>query len=291
MIFNLGHLRSSGQECGFLDTDHFLLVNSCGYQRFITKNFTTLREKGRLDYQIIYIHKGRGVFLFPSQTQELAKGHIIIYRPGEKQHYAYDFADYTETCWIHFTGRGVEECLSRAGFGGKNVYYIGLSETCLELFKRIIAELQLKRPLYESITGALFLELLFHMGRKHAQAIKGVNRAHEAGMEKIVEYIHSCYNKKYSVKDLAQQCSLSIYRFIHNFKSYTGMAPIEYLTRVRIDKAKELLENSLLNIGEISNIVGYDNPLYFSRVFRKKTGGSPSSFRKSMHMNERCITD
>jgi AraC-like DNA-binding protein len=74
-------------------------------------------------------------------------------------------------------------------------------------------------------------------------------------------------------------CSLSLFRFIHKFKDLTGMTPIEYLTQIRINEAKFLLSNSPLNVAEISSIVGYDDPLYFSRVFKKVTGISPKNYK------------
>ena len=282
MIFDLGHLRSFSQEHGFLDPDRDLAVNSCGHQRFINKDFTTLREKGRVDYQIIYLSRGRGVYELSGRTEEVAKGHIVLYRPGERQYYRYDHDDGTETYWIHFTGHGAEECLRGAGFGGGRTFYVGHSETIVDLFRRIITELQVKKPLHDAMSCALFQELLCHLGRKHAEFAGGANHTAEADLEKIIESMHSSYNARHSVRELAQQCHLSVYRFIHNFKSRTGFPPLEYLTRVRIEKAQELLANSALGISEISSIIGYENPLYFSRVFKKRTGVSPSSYRRSL---------
>lgn len=57
--------------------------------------------------------------------------------------------------------------------------------------------------------------------------------------------------------------------FIRSFKQYTGMPPRKYLTSIRVKKAQELLESTDYGIGEIGSIVGYDNPLYFSRIFKK----------------------
>ncbi len=69
------------------------------------------------------------------------------------------------------------------------------------------------------------------------------------------------------------------------FKNAYNETPLEYLTNLRITKSKELLTNKLnnLSISEVSQIVGFNDPLYFSRVFSKKTGMSPSEFRNTFY--------
>ena len=68
--------------------------------------------------------------------------------------------------------------------------------------------------------------------------------------------------------------------FIRNFKKYTGSTPMHYILSIRISNAESLLEATEYNVTEISNIVGYGNPLYFSRIFKKMKGISPTEYRK-----------
>ena len=98
-------------------------------------------------------------------------------------------------------------------------------------------------------------------------------------IKNITIYMRENYRQKISIGELASKCNLSLFRFIHKFKDSTGMTPIEYLTRIRINEAKYLLANSPYNIAEISNIVGYNDPLYFSRVFKKMIGVSPKRYK------------
>ena len=73
---------------------------------------------------------------------------------------------------------------------------------------------------------------------------------------------------------------MSVCWFIRSFKRYTGVTPLQYITTIRINKAKELLKDSGYSIQEIGSLVGYDNQLYFSRMFKKQTGCSPSQYRE-----------
>ena len=87
----------------------------------------------------------------------------------------------------------------------------------------------------------------------------------------VITYMYENYNQKIAVGELAARCNLSMYRFIHKFKAATGMTPIEYLPKSALVKPNICFQLQL-NISEIAAIVGYDDPLYFSRVFKKETG-------------------
>ena len=74
---------------------------------------------------------------------------------------------------------------------------------------------------------------------------------------------------------------MSVCWFIRSFKEYTGMAPAQYLTSIRMADARGLLESSDYSVGEIAALVGYENPLYFSRIFKKYNGCPPSIYRET----------
>ena len=83
------------------------------------------------------------------------------------------------------------------------------------------------------------------------------------------------------IEEYAESRHMSISWFIRSFKHYCKMTPLNYIVSIRISNAKTLLENTSYNITEIAAIVGYDNPLYFSALFKKNTGMSPTEFRKT----------
>ena len=69
--------------------------------------------------------------------------------------------------------------------------------------------------------------------------------------------------------------------YTHLFHQRTGFSPLEYLTRLRLNHASQLMAETALSIAEIARAVGYEDPLYFSRLFRRKMGVSPTEFRQS----------
>lgn len=97
--------------------------------------------------------------------------------------------------------------------------------------------------------------------------------------ETAVQYIKSNYNKNMTLDEVAAHVYISPYYFSHGFKSFTGMNFMEYLKKVRIEEAKKLLLTSKMSLKNISKKVGYQDPNYFSRVFRNMVGIPPSDFR------------
>jgi AraC-like DNA-binding protein len=88
------------------------------------------------------------------------------------------------------------------------------------------------------------------------------------------------YQYDHPVSYYAKSINLSVCRFIRKFKSVTNVPPLKYIEKIKMDKSKELLIDTDLTINEISDVVGYNDPFYFSKVFKRNTGLTPTAFRK-----------
>lgn len=97
---------------------------------------------------------------------------------------------------------------------------------------------------------------------------------------KILDYFHTHYDEQVLVSEVADMFDIDRRRIAYLFEKITGLTPIQYLTRYRISKAKELLTVSELTVSEVSEAVGYQDSFYFSRVFKHVTNMSPSQYRK-----------
>ncbi len=100
-------------------------------------------------------------------------------------------------------------------------------------------------------------------------------------MDLAAQYFNDHYNSGISIQEYARSRGMSISWFIRNFKGYTGVTPMQYILSIRITNAQVLLESTTYTVTEIGRIVGYENPLYFSRIFHKQKGFSPSEYRKN----------
>jgi len=102
---------------------------------------------------------------------------------------------------------------------------------------------------------------------------------HRGGMQKAKEYIAENFSKELSLEEVAEHVQLSPFYFSKLFHEQCGVTFIDYLTGARIERARELLSDPKQTIKEIGIQVGYRDPNYFSRVFKKTIGFSPTEYR------------
>lgn len=101
-------------------------------------------------------------------------------------------------------------------------------------------------------------------------------------LDKAITYIVERYQDDVSLEDVAEHVHLNPYYFSKVFKQQTGETFIDYVTRLRLEKAKVLMENLELSLKEVCYQVGYNDPNYFSRVFKKVTGMTPTEYRAQL---------
>lgn len=280
MIDYSGQLRNYRQDSGFENYDEPFLVNNSGYQKMLTRNTFTFREKGRLDYLMLFVLSGRGTFEINGQEKIIRQNQCVLYKPHQMQKYNFLCEDEPEVFWIHFTGNSIEALLSKAGINAGTAYNFNNPEHISNLFKKIITELQIKKPMFEGFVISSFIELISYVGRENLNFQQKEGSVNRDRLDEVLRKLHKDYNKNLKLEELSKICSLSKYRFLHVFKEHTGFSPMEYLKHIRVEKAKDLLLSSSLSVAEISQIVGYENQLYFSRVFKSIEGISPNNFRK-----------
>lgn len=268
----------------FKDKKHSLFVGSCGtYHLFTKPKLPTHRPRGRLDFQLLYVASGKTHFFFNGVEEVVTAGHMVIYRPKEEQKYYYYGVDQPEVYWVHFTGNNVKNILRQYGIADSaHVIYTGTSLEYKRIFTQMIQELQMCRENYEEFLVLLLRQIFIMIERQAARPPKTQNSFLENEMETAVKHFHEHYNSDISIEDYAASRGMSTSWFIRNFKEFTGSTPMQYILSIRIANAQNLLETTEYNVTEIGNIVGYDNPLYFSRLFKKQNGVSPSEFRKRM---------
>lgn len=279
MYVNAGYLNQTDAEIEAGDTP--LVVESCGIYRLIRQpSMRTSRPSGRGDCQLLYIASGRAHFYLEDREHVLEAGHFIFYRPGRPQHYVYHAAEQPEICWVHFTGREAISLAELAGFTASSILYTGISPEFQQLFLRMIRELQFARPCFEEALSLLLRELLLLVRRSLLESPQRDGRAQREILEAI-RFFQENFSSEIVIADYAHSHHLSACWFIRSFRQYTGVPPLRYLTDIRMERARFLLENTDYNIGEIGDIIGYRNPLYFSRIFKKIHGLSPAQYRKS----------
>lgn len=254
-------------------------INCSGY--FKIDSWDVSLKRTRLDYYLIYLVNGVGHYSIGDETITARAGSMVIFKPHQQQDYYYLASEKAEVYWIHFTGYEAEQLVSELGFGDGIIYHAGIHTEHIDLFEKIIHELQIKKLNYHNICIGYFLQLLTSLSRKAGALQSGGGKLTDNRMEKVIKTINEEFQLEHAIGYYARICNLSIFQFIRNFKAFTGYSPARYIEKIRIAKARELLHDTNLSISEIAAIVGYQDPFYFSKVFKKASGLTPSEFRSS----------
>lgn len=99
-------------------------------------------------------------------------------------------------------------------------------------------------------------------------------------IERTIRYMTQHLDQPLHASDLAALANISLSHYFALFKRATGCGPIDFLIQLRMKRARQLLETTSLNIKEIADKLGYDDPFYFSRVFKSVNGMAPTEYRK-----------
>lgn len=222
-----------------------------------------------------YIASGEGVFLDCDFDE--SNGYFVV--PNELEIIKSDKENPYECYWIMFKGDGAGELLEKLNLKHNCVFSVDNKQDCIDCIKEVLFKNDYSNEAEEAyaIQSALYKIISIHM--KSAE-IDEINTPSVAAV--IAKTIKRNYRDPMKIAEIAKEFNISRNYMYTVFKKEYGISPQEYLIRRRIEKSKQLLTNNgaRLSIKEISNAVGFENPLYFSRLFHARTGVSPSQYRK-----------
>jgi len=159
---------------------------------------------------------------------------------------------------------------------------------CTDNFSCAISRLSecLNSPIQCDIIGkGLIKELFFHIlsGPQAAPLFSLVSHnTHLSRIERVLKHLHSNFQGKLDVEQLATMANMSSSTFHRNFKLVTASSPIQYIKKIRLSRARELLLDQGLKVKQAAAQVGYESPAQFSREFTRYFGQSPSECHSSL---------
>jgi AraC-like DNA-binding protein len=243
-------------------------------------------NKGRImdEYQIIYITRGGGVFESINCGPQLIKpGTILFLFPGEWHRFKPNSETGWDEFWVGFKGNIIEN-IERHRFISKDnaVLEIGLHDTLIQLFITIIEKTRAERTGYQPLVSGIVMYLL---GEIHSLT-KQQNFHGEDFTESIINQARIIFRtnieQDIAMEKIAEELNVSYAWFRKAFKTYTGIAPHQYLLQLKIEKAKTLLLDQSKTIKEIAFGLNFESAFYFSKLFKEKVGMSPELYRKSI---------
>lgn len=226
-------------------------------------------------YVLHYVISGRGFLEVNHKVYEINAGDTFLIFPNIEVFYYPDKKNPWEYIWIDFQGEEATRLISMTGFTKVSPVVKGKygMKDCFYIFDEETPHMARK----ERYRARLHLLLTYYFEEKLKKNIENEY------INKAIEYIENNYWKsKVNVTSIVNYISMERTYLFRLFKKTTGMSMVNYLTTFRIQKACNLLSMTDLSIKSVSYSVGYEDPLYFSRIFRKIMFISPSDYRNKV---------
>ncbi len=234
------------------------------------------------EYQLLYITDGGGSLeTMHGGKHRIEAGDMFLLFPGEWHTYMPDISTGWKEYWIGFSGVNIDNRV-KAGFfsADRPLYHIGYDEIMVELYNVAIRTAARQEPYFQQLLAGIvnhLLGLMFMTGSN--RMLRNGNRM-AALVDMAKSFLQDSVEQDISMPEVARHLNISYTGFRRMFKEYTGQAPAQYFLNLKIHRAKEMLRGTRIPIKEISYLLHFETPEYFATLFRKKTGMSPSRFRK-----------
>jgi len=290
----------------------------CRFIGEVTYKEPWMHFKRTIDEYIIYIIKSGTLFIQESNTKYvLQKNDFFIFEPNTT-HFGYK-SSVCDYFYIHFTHQDlkkinrsqdkfIQELYSRryhaaasnclySSFANDSTCYLP-KQTNLKninhyklLLRDEIDDYENRLENYKEKVSCELLIMLINISRdfvsSQLQLVSTKNKSFTISQD-ILSYLNSNYPNKISSSDIADIFDGNFDHLNRSFKKTTGHTIFSYLNLIRINKAKELILTTHMKFSEIGYLVGIDNQYYFSRLFKKIAGSTPTDYCKQ-HYNENMI--
>lgn len=232
---------------------------------------------------LIYCLAGHGGVRIGPNFQSLEAGHVAIIPAGTPHSYFADRADPWSIYWLHFDGAQSVLALESLGIDAQHPrLYVPNVEMMQQAFEELYACLSY----HYSDAGLLamtseLMRLLSKIKLHHSN----LHRAQQAVEDRVmgtVDFMRRHLDKTLTLADLARHAGQSESRYGKLFKRRTSLSPMAFFIQLKIRKACELLDQTNQSVKAIAEELGYDDPYYFSRLFKKIQGCSPTHYRASV---------
>jgi AraC-like DNA-binding protein len=258
-------------------------VHHCGYSLFTTE-FEYLPEI-KDHYIMNYVLRGKGTLTANGCQHPFKQNDIYMVFPGMAYSFKIDLCENAVLFWVGFSGGEAESYLEYAGITqGNPVLELHQYDTFSQLFAKLLSE---SRNSYagdinrSGILNMMFSEVVENedIKSKTSNSMDSTYNKSYYSIQKAIKFINDNYSKEIALTDIAASVGMEESYFCRLFKRAMNVSPWNFLMRVRMEKACGLLTNTTKSIREIASATGFQDPLYFSKVFKKYSKRSPLAYR------------
>lgn len=230
-------------------------------------------------YLFQYTVSGFGQFRLGDETHDLYAGNAFLVEiPGDHHYCLPQSSDHWTFYFVLFRQQHMQALWSELLHAVGATPTFGPVSAVVRSLQHLYAEARSNRIQNSYQASSLIYRLMMELLQSSTlQQQEKMNWPQQ--IKQATTYMEAEFHRLQSLDDVAAAAGLSKYYFTRMFTKTTGMSPMDFVTKLRIEKAVQLLRSSSLTVEEIAHTVGYSSGSYFSKVFRSRVGFPPADFR------------
>ena len=254
-----------------------LVVSDIGYYPKADGHLVE-RKRGLKSHILVFCLKGRGWFTWSGRRREVGPMEAFWVPAGEAHAYGTHRSDPWEIYWVHARGESVLDLLAWTPLTrSRPMTSFSNSHALRRQFNALLQRLERGYTDHSLLEMARFFVSLTSLLHVDAGSIKEIGQREK--IEVAMDQMRQTLSRPLTLADYARGVGFSVSQFSDLFKRHYGTSPMAYFSELRMQRARELLGFTKMSVKEIAAELGFDDPLYFSRAFKKVSGMSPSDYR------------
>lgn len=257
-----------------------ITVRKAGTYRF--PNSYIYKAHSHVEYEINYVASGNCVMIFGEEYIPLKKGECIVISPFENHGFLVDTKNGCKIWQAEMSILLSEKMIKKlSGDHEQNMHFkIKDCEDVIPLIDQIARyHRNEKNDYYTTLLNLSVLQLMVALKHHKEKSEDMSGRIENKKITGIMQYLQKHYNEPIQLEELAKEWNISSRYVRKYFAEEIGMSCTDYLTVMRMNRAKELLWESSKSVTDVAMEIGYGTPQYFCKVFKKEVGISPTAYR------------
>ncbi len=280
------------------------ILNSTSFMPVIVKSIESYYDAGwslepsrHAFFEMVYVKRGQAVFEVEGKPVDTGPNDILIIKPlqthklivGNKSGcrfivLSFSFENRTDSRYSRISMDDFLDFVKGSSSGSYLTLKVNQKNEIIKLLDNILEEKERGEFGSELLRHLMVMQLFVHISRalkaKWESNISGRAPRLKELVEASAEYMKDNYERNISLSDIAGYVFLSTSYFVRVFKDHKGIAPISYLLRIRVNRAKEMLVETDSKVSDIALSTGFSSQQRFNTVFKKLTGLTPLEYRK-----------
>lgn len=243
------------------------------------------RDRGTEEWILIFCTHGKGAVKSATEEWLIESGSIVLLPPGKEHTYCAFDDDPWDIFWAHFNGDSVNEYIPQEALQGNG--FLVINKTSTEDMQMLMSQFW---QMIQALSAGFSYQSVFYSSQVLGATLAYVSLqsvlphdSYTMGNEyitKAVKYIYDHFEEKVSLSTLTEVLDVSKSYLSRIFRQTVGTSVNQFILDIKMKQACYYLKDTNLAVHQIASRLGYDDPYYFSRIFKKVVGSSPRVFRK-----------